>query len=118
MDKLNCSSATAVNKPALESEGRAGKGAFNNIYMNGKEVFKFAVRAVPQVIDEALAMGGLTKDDLDWMVLHQVTPTPDCATSLKRAPFPSCERHPSAAGTRLWPQLSASKTCACVARGL
>ena len=39
--------------------------------MNGQEVFKFAVRAVPQVLDEALAMGGLTKDDVDWMVLHQ-----------------------------------------------
>jgi 3-oxoacyl-[acyl-carrier-protein] synthase III len=35
---------------ALQKDGHASaRGAFDNIYMNGQEVFKFAVRAVPTV---------------------------------------------------------------------
>lgn len=71
LSKLCCTTATLVHKPGLAAEGRAARAEFENIQMNGQEVFKFAVRAVPQVLDEALAMGGLTKDDVDWMVLHQ-----------------------------------------------
>ncbi len=36
-------------KPLHETHASA-RGAFDNIYMNGQEVFKFAVRAVPTVI--------------------------------------------------------------------
>lgn len=39
--------------------------------MNGQEVFKFAVRAVPTVIEGALANAGLEKEAIDWLVLHQ-----------------------------------------------
>ncbi len=39
--------------------------------MNGNEVFKFAVRAIPQVTNEALADSGLTLADVDWLVPHQ-----------------------------------------------
>ena len=76
-------------------------GSFNNIFMNGSEVFKFAVRAIPtvrqttnwrkmysheyrrkllfgipsishlQVIQKALLSANLCKDDIDWLVLHQ-----------------------------------------------
>lgn len=35
-------------KPLHETHASA-RGAFENIYMNGQEVFKFAVRAVPTV---------------------------------------------------------------------
>lgn len=59
------------NKPY--SNGHASSpGAYSNIAMNGQEVFKFAVRAVPTVIEAALTKGGLTKEDIDWLVLHQV----------------------------------------------
>jgi 3-oxoacyl-[acyl-carrier-protein] synthase III len=41
------------------------------IKMNGNEVFKFAVRAIPGVTKQALADSGLTTDDVDWLVPHQ-----------------------------------------------
>ncbi|KAJ9521733.1 hypothetical protein QJQ45_015349 [Haematococcus lacustris] len=46
-------------------------GAFSNISMQGQDVFKFAVRSVPTVIEEALAAAGLQKEDINWLVMHQ-----------------------------------------------
>ncbi len=39
--------------------------------MNGKDVFQFAVRKVPQVIQEVLKENKLSAKDIDWFVLHQ-----------------------------------------------
>jgi 3-oxoacyl-[acyl-carrier-protein] synthase-3 len=39
--------------------------------MNGAEVFKFAVRAIPKVTKQALAESHLTVADVDWLVPHQ-----------------------------------------------
>ncbi len=39
--------------------------------MNGKDVFQFAVRNVPQVIQEVLKENELSAEDIDWFVLHQ-----------------------------------------------
>lgn len=41
------------------------------IQMDGREIFAFAVRRVPECIEEALAQAGLTVDDVDMFVLHQ-----------------------------------------------
>lgn len=41
------------------------------LYMDGQEVFKFAVKKVPQVIEETLEQAGLTVDDIDHFLLHQ-----------------------------------------------
>lgn len=41
------------------------------IQMNGNEVFKFAVRAIPQVSKRALKAAGLTVDDVDFFIPHQ-----------------------------------------------
>ena len=49
----------------------SGRGAYANIAMNGQEVFKFAVRAVPAVLTEALKQAKLEASDIDWLVLHQ-----------------------------------------------
>jgi 3-oxoacyl-[acyl-carrier-protein] synthase III len=46
-------------------------GSFGKITMNGKEVYKFATREVPTVLEEALASAGLTIDDVDHLLLHQ-----------------------------------------------
>ncbi len=59
------------NKPYSNGQASA-PGSYANIAMNGQEVFKFAVRAVPTVIEDALERGGLSKEDIDWLVLHQV----------------------------------------------
>ncbi len=39
--------------------------------MNGNEVFKFAVRAIPKVTRQALAASELSVEDLDWLIPHQ-----------------------------------------------
>lgn len=57
------------NKPA--SESASARGSYCNLAMNGQEVFKFAVRAVPTVIEAALQDAGLEKEAIDWLVLHQ-----------------------------------------------
>jgi 3-oxoacyl-[acyl-carrier-protein] synthase-3 len=43
----------------------------HTIHMNGSEVFKFAVRAMPEAALESLARAGLTADDLDLLIPHQ-----------------------------------------------
>lgn len=47
------------------------KGSFAPITMNGREVYKFAVSRVPEVIEKALFRAGLTTADVDWLLLHQ-----------------------------------------------
>jgi len=47
------------------------KGNFQPITMNGKEVYRFAVQRVPEVIDKALFHANLSVDQIDWLILHQ-----------------------------------------------
>ncbi|HEY9761629.1 MAG TPA: beta-ketoacyl-ACP synthase III [Trichocoleus sp.] len=47
------------------------KGTFSPITMNGREVYKFAVSRVPEVLEKALFRAGLTPEDINWLVLHQ-----------------------------------------------
>ncbi len=48
-----------------------GKGTYQPITMNGKEVYRFAVQLVPEVIDKALFRANLSVDQVDWLLLHQ-----------------------------------------------
>lgn len=43
----------------------------SNLYMNGSEVFNFAMREVPKAIDELLAKENTTLDDYDYFIFHQ-----------------------------------------------
>lgn len=45
--------------------------SYSFIQMNGKEVFRFAVRVVPQSIEAALENAGLPRSKIDWLLLHQ-----------------------------------------------
>jgi 3-oxoacyl-[acyl-carrier-protein] synthase-3 len=47
------------------------KGCYQPITMNGKEVYRFAVQRVPEVIDKALFQANLSVDQIDWLILHQ-----------------------------------------------
>ena len=49
------------------------KATYSCIQMNGKEVFRFAVRCVPQSIEKALEEAGLPASSIDWLLLHQVS---------------------------------------------
>jgi 3-oxoacyl-[acyl-carrier-protein] synthase III len=47
------------------------KGTYHPITMNGKEVYRFAVQRVPEVIDKALFHAHISVDKVDWLLLHQ-----------------------------------------------
>jgi 3-oxoacyl-[acyl-carrier-protein] synthase-3 len=47
------------------------QGNYDPIRMNGKEIYRFAVQKVPEVIEKALFRANLTVDQIDWLILHQ-----------------------------------------------
>ena len=47
------------------------KGGFHNIQMNGQEVYKFAVREVPSLLQKVFDVCGIGAQSLDWLLLHQ-----------------------------------------------
>ena len=57
---------------ALEKEDDAGNWrSAQNLYMNGADVFSFALRTVPPAVEELLQKSGLTLDQVDFFILHQ-----------------------------------------------
>lgn len=63
-------SGNGGNLPGSDSADDGGMER-TGITMDGKEVFQFAVRKVPEVIREVLDSNGLSADDIDWFILHQ-----------------------------------------------
>jgi 3-oxoacyl-[acyl-carrier-protein] synthase-3 len=60
----------------LGADGTGGKHLFvdnqtNYVAMNGSEVFKFAVRQLPESCLHVVRQAGLTKEDVDFLVPHQ-----------------------------------------------
>lgn len=45
--------------------------SYSFVEMNGKEVFRFACKVVPQSIEIALQNAGMTTSSIDWLLLHQ-----------------------------------------------
>ena len=43
----------------------------DHIHMNGREVFKFATRIMPQMVRDLLDRNNMSVDDLDYIVAHQ-----------------------------------------------
>ena len=62
---LTCESRHQKNWEEIE----AAKETY--MYMDGKEVFKFAVKKVPEVIQELLEKTGLRAEEIDLFLLHQ-----------------------------------------------
>ena len=52
-----------------EEEKRKGKR--HTTYMNGQEVFKFAVKIMPYAFEKALEGAGMNPDQIDWFIPHQ-----------------------------------------------
>ncbi|NJM71499.1 MAG: beta-ketoacyl-ACP synthase 3 [Scytonema sp. RU_4_4] len=68
----NCLNLAYASEPIELTQGvNVGKGNFQPITMNGKEVYRFAVQKVPEVIDKALFRANLSVDQIDWLLLHQ-----------------------------------------------
>ncbi len=47
------------------------RGGFSSIQMNGQEVYKFAVREVPIILEKLFKKTNYSSDKVDWLVLHQ-----------------------------------------------
>ncbi len=62
---LNCSNRP-VNNPFVQNDT-----ALDYTSMNGQEVYKFAVRTVPEAIERVLEKAGLKVEDIDLFLLHQ-----------------------------------------------
>lgn len=62
---LNCSNRP-VNNPYVKNDA-----ALDYASMNGQEVYKFAVRTVPEAIERVLEKAGLKVEDIDLFLLHQ-----------------------------------------------
>lgn len=57
---------------SIEVEDKSGNiRSKNNLYMDGREVYKFAVREVPKAIEELLKKENATVEDYDYFVFHQ-----------------------------------------------
>lgn len=51
--------------------GPSSTGQSGHIVMHGREVFKYAVQYMSDVVKEALEVNGLSPSDIDWLVPHQ-----------------------------------------------
>lgn len=68
MDHVLGSNGSALDFPPRRT-------SYSCIQMNGKEVFRFAIRCVPQSIEAALQKAGMKGSSIDWLLLHQVWQT-------------------------------------------
>jgi 3-oxoacyl-[acyl-carrier-protein] synthase-3 len=59
-----------ARQPLVEGH-TAQRGGFGPIHMNGQEVYKFAVREVPLVLEALLEATATEAGQLDWLLLHQ-----------------------------------------------
>lgn len=64
---INCGGAK--NSRSLNSPGKLHEPSY--IRMDGKEVFRFAVKILPYCINTVVSKAGLTLPDIDWFVCHQ-----------------------------------------------
>ncbi len=68
----NCLNLSYQSEPKELLEGiTINQGTFHPITMNGQEVYRFAVKKVPEVIEKALFRANLTVAEIDWLLLHQ-----------------------------------------------
>lgn len=58
-----------LNDVQFDEGGNPRSG--DNLFMDGKAIFDFTVKAVPPMINDVIAKNGLTKDDVDLYVFHQ-----------------------------------------------
>ena len=75
-----CSDGTLSHTLTLQHQGepktlldsiQVSQGNYQPITMKGKEVYRFAVAKVPEVISKALFHAELTSEQVDWLLLHQ-----------------------------------------------
>ncbi len=81
---LQASEVPGVLSTHLHADGREGDKLWvegnlpgqqhtdkSYVHMSGREVFKFAVHSLGQIVDETLAANNLDKSAIDWLIPHQ-----------------------------------------------
>jgi len=66
---LNLSSQ--INRDVIVDNINYSTGGFSSITMNGQEVYKFAVREVPLIIDNLFKKTNFNSEKINWLLLHQ-----------------------------------------------
>jgi 3-oxoacyl-[acyl-carrier-protein] synthase-3 len=56
---------------ALLKDCEITAGSFQPLTMNGQEVYRFAIKRVPDVIEKALFRANIGIEAIDWLLLHQ-----------------------------------------------
>lgn len=70
--KNDCLNAAYQHEPKpLTDDITVQKGNYTPVDMNGREVYRFAVKRVPEVLEKSLFHAGISTDDVDWLILHQ-----------------------------------------------
>lgn len=68
---------TCLNLPyrgearSLVQDVAVSHGTYEPVTMNGREVYRFAVAKVPEVISKAMFRANLCAEEIDWLLLHQ-----------------------------------------------
>eukprot|EP00956_Cyclotella_meneghiniana_P026721 scaffold58456_cov66-Cyclotella_meneghiniana.AAC.5 len=71
-DDLKCIYRGEPKKITTPGEGTiVHDGSYDLMSMNGRNVYSFATREVPSVIEEAMENAGITIEDVDFVLLHQ-----------------------------------------------
>ncbi len=59
------------NQDLISDDINFSSGGFSSIKMNGQEVYKFAVREVPLIIDNLFKKTNFNSEKINWLLLHQ-----------------------------------------------
>lgn len=72
-DALTLYSGYLSNPFGTPVQGEAAAGCGKNVFvrMDGQAIFRFAVRKVPQIIEELLQKNNLQKEEIKYYILHQ-----------------------------------------------
>ena len=72
-EALTCPAVeSSLNRePQTETAGSAALKSEKYLFMDGREVFQFAVRSVPEAIRRVLGKNNLKTEEIDWFILHQ-----------------------------------------------
>lgn len=68
---MRCQRTEETAQESTDADGNVRSA--NDLYMNGREIFLFAIQAVPVTINSLLEKAGLGRDDIDFFVFHQAT---------------------------------------------
>lgn len=70
-EKASALTGLSRHRKGWEKELEPGALKESYIHMDGQDVFKFAVRKVPEIIEEVLEESESSLDEIDYFVLHQ-----------------------------------------------